>query len=78
RWTPCGSCGGSVATVRGVGRGRMSMASNYNESRPWALATLQPPYVNIIVIERYVCRDSVVVVFTAENRFRWAVLTPFN
>ena len=48
------------------------------ENRLWPLLDLHAPYVNIITIERYVCRDSVVVVFTAENRYKWAVLTPFN
>ena len=44
----------------------------------WPLLALQPPYVNIIAVERYVCRDSIVVVFTAENWCQWTVLTPFN
>ena len=50
----------------------------YQESRLWPLANLQPPYLNIIAIERYVCQDSIVVVYSAENGYRWAVLTPFN
>lgn len=44
----------------------------------WQLTRLIPPYQNIIVMERYVCRDSVVVVFTTETGYCWAVLTPFN
>lgn len=44
----------------------------------WPLRPLQAPYLQIVAMGRYVCSDSIVVVFTAENGFRWAVLTPFN
>ena len=49
-----------------------------HEHTLWPLLALHLPYVNIIAVERYVCRDSIVVVFTAENRWRWTVMTPFN
>lgn len=39
---------------------------------------LQAPYQWIWLIERYLCQDSVLVVFTAANGTRLAVLTPYN
>ena len=44
----------------------------------WPLRELQEPYLNVVAMGRYVCSDSVLVVYTCQNGFRWAVLTPFN
>lgn len=54
------------------------MDSSFQLNLMWPLKKLQEPYQQIIAIERYVCRESVVVVFTTETGYRWAVLTPFN
>ena len=36
------------------------------------------PYVPIVLIERYICDDSVLVVFTLETGEWFHVLTPYN
>ena len=36
------------------------------------------PYLRIVEIQRWVCRDSVVVVFVVETGERFVILTPFN
>ena len=43
--------------------------------KPIALAKL---YIPIVLIERYICDDSVIVVFTLETGEWFHVLTPYN
>ena len=40
--------------------------------------TLHAPYLKIFRVERWVVKDSVIVVFCVEDGRRIAVLTPFN
>ena len=44
----------------------------------WPLRELQEPYLNVVAMGRFVLSDSAIVVYTCQNGFRWAVLTPFN
>ena len=39
---------------------------------------LRWPYLQIVEIQRWVCRDSVVVVFVLETGDKFVILTPFN
>mgnify|MGYP001594389786 CR=1 FL=1 len=36
------------------------------------------PYLQVIQIQRWLCRDAVVVVFLVENGARFVILTPYN
>ena len=36
------------------------------------------PYLQIVEIQRWVCRDSVVVIFVLETGDKFVILTPFN
>mgnify|MGYP001596162574 CR=1 len=42
------------------------------------MAKVQAPFINIVLVERYLCSDSVVVVFTLETGEKFVILTPYN
>lgn len=51
------------------------MASNLENLRP---LRLQHPYLQIVMITRAICADSVIVVLTAENGQEIITLIPYN
>ena len=39
---------------------------------------LLAPYIQIVEIQRWLCRDSVLVVFVLETGEKFLILTPYN
>lgn len=42
------------------------------------LPVLSQPYQRVVLIERYRCLDSILVVYTTETGEWWYCLTPYN
>lgn len=50
--------------------------ARHNEAK--LLMQLQAPYIPVVIIQRVICRDSVIIVIVGEDGSGFWSLTPFN